>query len=69
MPKKPANHGKPWTRADDQQLKKLIKENTPTRVMSIKLERTPGAVQGHANEIGLSTKPVNQSPYNRRPKK
>jgi hypothetical protein len=62
MAKQPANHRQPWTKSDDQQLKKLIRENTPTRVMGIKLERTPQAVQQHANEIGLSTKPVNQRP-------
>lgn len=66
MANPPANHRKTWTRADEQQLKKLISENTPTRVMGIKLERTPAAVQGHANAIGLSTKPVNQSPDKRR---
>jgi len=68
MAKQAANHGKPWAPADNQQLKKLIRENTPTRVMGIKLKRTPEAVQQHANELGLSTKPVNQSPYNRRKK-
>jgi len=30
--------------------------------MGIKLERTPAAVQQHANDLGLSTKPVNQRP-------
>jgi hypothetical protein len=65
MAKQPAKHGQQWTPSDDQQLKKLIRENTPTRVMGIKLERTPQAVQQHANEIGLSTKPVNQRPNKR----
>ena len=68
MPKKPANSGKPWSPADQQALKKLIGQNTPTRVMGMKLKRTPEAVQSKANEIGLSTKPTNQSPYNRRKK-
>jgi hypothetical protein len=48
------------------QLKSLIQQNTPTRVMGLKLNRTPVAVQQKANDVGLSTKPVNQSPYNRR---
>jgi hypothetical protein len=65
MAKEPAKHGQHWTPGDNQQLKKLIRENTPTRVMGIKLERTPEAVQQHANEIGLSTKPVNQRPNKR----
>ena len=68
MPKQPANYGKQWTSAQDKQLKKLIKENPPTRVMGIKLERTPEAVQQHANDLGLSTKPTNQNPDKRRTK-
>ncbi|MCW5755355.1 MAG: hypothetical protein KIT24_11665 [Phycisphaeraceae bacterium] len=68
MPKQPTNHGKPWTPQDIKQLKQLAKENTPTRVMGLKLGRTPDAVQGKASEIGQSLKPTNQSPYNRRKK-
>ena len=62
MAKTPKNHGKSWTPGANRELKKLIRENTPTRVMGLKLGRTPGAVQSHANELGLSTKPVNQRP-------
>ena len=65
MAKKPNNHGTGWMPAQERQLRQLIRENTPTRVMGFKLGRTPGAVQQHANELGLSTKPVNQSPYKR----
>jgi hypothetical protein len=68
LAKAPANHGKDWTGGDNKELRQLIKENTPTRVMGLKLGRTPGAVQQHANELGLSTKPTNQSPYNRKKK-
>lgn len=66
MAKKPANSNKPWSAGDQRELKKLIRENTPTRVMGLKLGRTPGAVQSKANDLDLSTKPTNQSPYNRR---
>jgi hypothetical protein len=66
MPKKPANSGKAWTSPDVQMLKKEIAQNTPTRVMGLHLGRSPEAVQSKANELGLSTKPTNQSPYNRR---
>lgn len=65
---KPANSGKTWGVQDNKYLKQLINENTPTRVMGIKLKRSPGSVQSHANHLGLSTKPTNQSPYNRRKK-
>jgi hypothetical protein len=62
------NSGKPWTPADVTQLRQLARENTPTRVAGLKLGRTPGAVQSKASEMGISLKPTNQSPYNRRGK-
>ena len=68
MAKEPKNHGKAWSKSDVQQLKQLAKENTPTRVMGLKLGRTPDAVAAKASEKGVSLKPTNQSPYNRRPK-
>lgn len=68
MPKVPKNHGSPWTKSDDAQLRRLVKENTPTRVIGLKMGRTEGAIYSHANEEGLSLKPTNQSPYNRRKK-
>jgi hypothetical protein len=61
--KKPTNHGKPWTKQDVATLKKLAKENTPTRVIGIKTGRTEDAVQSKASEEGISLKPTNQSPY------
>lgn len=63
MPKTPPNSGEPWTPAEVRQLKQEIKENTPTRVMGLKHGRSPEAVQSKANDLGLSTKPTNQSPY------
>lgn len=66
MAKKPSNHGQDWTADDIQQLRQLANQNTPTRVMGIKLGRTPDAVSGKASEEGISLKPVNQRPYNRR---
>lgn len=66
MTRTPKNHGQPWTEGDVASLKKLAKENTPTRVIGLKLQRTEDAVESKAHEIGLSLKPTNQSPYNRR---
>lgn len=68
MAKTPPNSGKTWTQAEIKQLKQEIKQNTPTRVMGLHLGRTPEAVQSKANDLDLSTKPTNQSPYNRRKK-
>jgi hypothetical protein len=63
MAKDPKNHGKEWKPTDVKQLKELAKGNTPTRVMGIKLGRTPEAVQQKASQEGISLKPTNQSPY------
>jgi hypothetical protein len=68
MAKIPGNHGKNWTPADVRLLKQLAKENTPTRVMGLKLGRTAAAVQQKANQEDISLKPTNQSPYNRQKK-
>lgn len=59
----PKNHGASWSATDNQQLKQLAGQNTPTRVIGLKMGRTPGAVQSHASDIGVSLKPTNQSPY------
>lgn len=63
MAKKPPNSGKPWTPAAEKQLKELAKGNTPTRLIALKMGRTPAAVSSHASEQGVSLKPTNQSPY------
>jgi hypothetical protein len=63
---KPGRHGKEWTPSEDHRLRELAAGNTPTRVIGLKLERTEDAVRGHAGEQGVSLKPTNQSPYNRR---
>ena len=68
MGQTPKNHGQTWKAGDDRQLKKLAKENTPTRVIGIKMGRTEDAVRAHASEKGVSLKPTNQSPYDRRGK-
>ena len=65
MAKQPPNHGKSWTDADIMELGKLAEGNTPTRVIGLKLGRTPEAIQSKASETHLSLKPTNQSPYNR----
>lgn len=65
MAKTPTNHGKPWTPAAVAQVKKLAKENTPTRVIGLKTGRTPDAIYNIASEKNISLAPTNQSPYNR----
>jgi hypothetical protein len=68
MSKSNNNSGKAWSPADVSKLKQLAKENTPTRVIALKLGRTSAAVQAKASNESVSLKPTNQSPYNRKPK-
>lgn len=63
MAKQPPNSGKPWTATAQRELKSLAQGNTPTRVIGLKLGRTPAAVSNQASQLGISLKPTNQSPY------
>ena len=58
--------GQPWSGDELNQLKSLARHNTPTGVLSLKLRRPPAAIRSNAQREGISLKPVNQSPYNRR---
>lgn len=66
MSKSTRNTGKAWTGNDVRQLQKLAEQNTPTRVIGLKLGRTEGAVYTKASSEGISLAPTNQSPYSRR---
>ena len=68
MSKSNRNSGKSWSDQDKSDLRRLANENTPTRVMGLKLGRTEDAVRSQASKQDLSLKPTNQSPYNRRKK-
>lgn len=63
MAKPPSNHNKQWSAPEVKQLQKLADGNTPTRVIALKMDRTPAAVQAKASSEGISLKPTNQSPY------
>jgi hypothetical protein len=65
MAKYNRNAGRQWTATDERQLRQLAGQNTPTRVIGLKLGRTEGGVRSKAQELGVSLKPTNQSPYNR----
>lgn len=68
MTKSTRNSGKDWTPQDLKQLRQLAKENTPTRVIGLKMGRTENAVYSKASQENVSLSPTNQSPYNKRPK-
>ncbi len=52
-----------WSAAEDKSLKTLIKQNTPTRVIGLKLKRSEASIRQHVSRLGLSLRPTNRSPY------
>lgn len=66
MTKSTRNSGTHWTPTDVRLLRQLARQNTPTRVIGLKLGRPEGGVRAKASEERISLKPTNQSPYNRR---
>lgn len=68
-PKYRRRAGQPWTTAEVKELRTLARANTPTGVLSLKLQRPPSAVRCKAQREGISLRPVNRSPYNRRKKR
>jgi IS30 family transposase len=63
MSKSTRNSGKAWTQKEVAQIKELAKRNTPTRVIGLKLGRTPSAIYTKASEKSISLEPHNRSPY------
>jgi hypothetical protein len=61
MTKGTRNIGKTWTKEDVSQLRELAKENTPIRIIGIKLGRSPNGVRAKASEKRISLRPTNQS--------
>lgn len=63
MAKSPPRHNKPYSPTENAKIKDLAKANTPTRVLGLKIGRTPRAVQSQASKLGVSLRPTNQRPY------
>ena len=64
----PSRSGKLWTKEEVKTLKDLVRQNTPTRVIAIKIHRTPKAIQSKARDEKISLAPRNQKPNNRKKK-
>jgi len=65
-PKYKRKLGQPWSDDDVKQLRTLAKGNTPTGVLSLKLQRPEAAIRSKAQREGISLKPANRAPYSRR---
>lgn len=65
-PRYTRNNNKNWSTGDVRTLRQLARQNTPTRVIGLKLGRTETSVRGKAQREGISLRPTNRSPYTRR---
>ncbi len=65
-PRYTRNKFKTWSASDVRMLRQLARANTPTGVIGLKLGRTKISVRGKAQREGISLRPTNRSPYNRR---
>ena len=65
-PKYKRRSREPWSGDEVKQLKSLARQNTPTGVMSLKLQRPPAAIRSKAQREGISLRPTNRSPYTRK---
>jgi hypothetical protein len=59
------NAGKHWVPGEVKAMKQLVQQNTPTRVIGLKLGRPVAGIYAKASEERISLKPTNQSPYGR----
>jgi predicted RNA-binding protein YlxR (DUF448 family) len=50
-----------WTDADIKGLKTYVKQNTPTRLIAMKLKRSVASVYAKAAKEGISLAPANRS--------
>jgi hypothetical protein len=66
MSKSTRNSGTHWSKNEVAEVRRLATQNTPNRVIGLKVGRTEDAIRSKASEKGISLKPTNQSPYNRR---
>lgn len=66
MTKYTRNAGKHWSAQEVKTLKNLASQNTPTRVIGLKLGRPVAGIYTKASEKNISLAPTNQAPYNRK---
>ncbi|MGA9795150.1 MAG: hypothetical protein WBQ17_06385 [Rhizomicrobium sp.] len=59
-PKYTRQTGTRWTPAHIREFKTMVKQNTPTRVIGLKLQRSEASIRSKAQREGLSLKPTNQ---------
>ena len=66
MRKTPKNQGKQLSKEDIDLLKQLSEGNCPTGLIAYKMGRSVDSVRSKSSKEGISLKPTNQSPYDRK---
>ncbi len=61
-PKSSTSPRKDWTDAELKSMKMMVKQNTPTGIIAMKLKRSVTSVYGKAAREGISLAPTNRSP-------
>lgn len=61
-PESSASSRKDWTDAELKSMKMMVKQNTPTGIIAMKLKRSVTSVYGKAAREGISLAPTNRSP-------
>ena len=56
----------PWSDKEVKQLRSLAKANAPTGFIGLKMQHPLGSIASKAQREGISLRPINRSPYNRR---
>lgn len=65
MAKQPKNFRKPWTKDDDNRLRKLAK-NMSTRMIATEMARTEYSIYTRASYLGISIKGKSKAKRNRK---
>lgn len=64
MAKKPGKHGRPWSTADVEQLRRLAARGTAASAIAAELERTQQAVRAKATALGITLRSAEVSTSN-----
>lgn len=64
--KAPKNKRKAWTDEEVKKLQHLVDKNTPTGLIAYNLGRTESSIQNKASSLGISLKPTNKPPYDKK---
>jgi len=65
MPVKKMGTRREWSSSDERELKALVRQKTPARLIARRLKRTEGAVRQKLFQMGISLRPSDECRYDR----